>query len=94
MFIISCSCGDTMDIENLSDIVGGGDKFLEKHGNIYISLEQINILKKYDIDINKYSNINELIYDIENILNEYDYDDLEWVSSSLSEYNYYNNTNK
>lgn len=83
-----------MNIENLSDLVGGGDKFLEKHGNIYISLEQINILKKYDIDINKYSNINELIYDIETILNEYDYDDLEWVSSSLSEYNYYNNTNK
>lgn len=83
-----------MNIENLNEFIGGGDKFLEKHGNIYISLEQINILKKYDIDINKYSNINELIYDIETILNEYSYDDLEWVSSSLSEYNYYNNTNK
>ena len=53
-------------------------------------------LKKYDIDINKYVNLNELIYDIEECLNDsYDVlDDLEWVSQSLSEYNYYNNTNK
>ncbi|MBR6690944.1 MAG: hypothetical protein IKL65_06385 [Bacilli bacterium] len=79
-----------------NEIMGSSKTFLKKYNNIYISEEQIQILKKYDIDINKYVNLNELIYDIEECLNDsYDVlDDLEWVSQSLSEYNYYNNTNK
>ena len=81
---------------NIDEVVGTDKKFLKKHNNIYISDEQINILKKYDINIDKYSNLNELVYDIEEYLNDsYDeLEDLEWVSQSLSEYNYYNNTNK
>ena len=81
---------------NREDIIGSESKFLKKHGNIYISDEQKNILKKYDIDIDNYKNISELIYDIEEYLNDsYEVlDDLEWVSMTLSEYNYYNNTNK
>ena len=56
----------------------------------------IEILKKYDIDVNKYTNFNELMYEIEECLNSsYEaLDDLEWVSQTLAEYNYYNNTNK
>jgi DNA-binding LacI/PurR family transcriptional regulator len=51
---------------------------------------------KYSIDVNNYSNISELIYDIEECLNDSyeELDDLEWVSQTISEYNYYNNTNK
>lgn len=83
---------------NLDDfeIMGNEKTFLKQHNNIYISAEQIEILKKYDIDINKYTNVSELIYDIEECLNDsYDVlEDLEWVSQTLSEYNYYNNTNK
>ena len=39
---------------------------------------------------------NELMYDIEDCLNDSyeELEDLEWVSQTLSEYNYYNNTNK
>lgn len=81
---------------NIDEVVGTDKNFLKKHNNIYISDEQINILRKYDINIDKYSNLNELVYDIEECLNDsYDeLDDLEWVSQTLSEYNYYNNTNK
>lgn len=81
---------------NVDEVVARESNFIKKHNNIYISDDQINILKKYDIDINKYVNINELIYDIEECLNDsYEVlDDLEWVSQTLSEYNYYNNTNK
>lgn len=70
--------------------------FLKKYNNIYISEEQKDILDKYDINVNNYSNISSLIYDIEDILNNSTeiLDDLEWVSSSIAEYNYYNNTNK
>jgi len=81
---------------NEDEIMGSQKKFIKKHNNIYISDEQIDILKKYNIDIEKYINLNELIYDIEECLNDsyIELDDLEWVSQTLSEYNYYNNTNK
>lgn len=83
---------------NLSDdeIVGSEKKFLKKHNNIYISEEQLEILKKYNINVDNYKNISELLYVIEECLNDSytELDDLEWVSQTLSEYNYYNNTNK
>ena len=78
------------------DLVGNEEKFLTKHGNIYISLEQINVLKKYNINVDNYETINDLIYCIEDFLNNSyeELEDLEWVSQTLSEYNYYNNVNK
>jgi len=80
----------------MDEVVGNEKTFIKKHNNIYISDEQINILKKYNINIENYTNLNELIYDIEECLNDsFDtLEDLEWVSQTLSEYNYYNNTNK
>lgn len=90
--------GDVMLFNNLDidEVVANANKFLKKHNNIYISDEQFNILKKYNIDVNNYRDVSSLIYDIENYLNDsYEQlDDLEWVSQTLSEYNYYNNTNK
>lgn len=81
---------------DLDEVVAKETTFLKKYNNIYISDEQISILKKYNINIEKYMNLNELIYDIEECLNDSfeKLDDLEWVSQSLSEFNYYNNTNK
>lgn len=79
-----------------NEVVSNEHKFMKKHNNIYISDEQVNILKKYNINIYKYVNLNELIYAIEDCLNDSfePLEDLEWVSQTLSEYNYYNNTNK
>lgn len=79
-----------------NDLIGNESKFLKKYNNIYITEEQVNILKNYGIDINNYQNLNELIYTIESYLNNSvdNLEDLDWVSQSLSEYNYYNNTNK
>jgi len=81
---------------NIDEVVGTEKNFLKKHNNIYISEEQISILNKYNINIDKYTNVNELMYDIEDCLNDSyeELEDLEWVSQTLSEYNYYNNTNK
>lgn len=78
------------------DLVASKSKFLKKYNNIYITEEQVNILQNYGIDVNRYSNLNELIHDIEVYLNDSIrfLDDLEWVSQTLSEYNYYNNVNK
>ncbi len=81
---------------NIDEVVGTEKNFLKKYNNIYISEEQISILNKYNINIDKYTNVNELMYDIEDCLNDSyeELEDLEWVSQTLSEYNYYNNTNK
>ena len=81
---------------NYDDFVPQDSDFLKKYGNIFISDRQNEILKKYDIIVDNYKNAEDLIYDIENVLNDsYEtLEDLEWVSQSLSEYNYYNNTNK
>lgn len=82
---------------NISDeFVATEKSFLKKYNNIYISDEQKQILDKYNIDVTKYGNIKELIYDIEQCLND-SYlilEDLEWVSQTISELYYYNFVNK
>lgn len=71
------------------------DKFMHyKKNDIYLSDEQISILNKYNINYNSYSSVQFLLFDIENILNEELYEDLEMVSKEISEFNYYHNTNK
>lgn len=65
--------------------------------DIYLNDNDIDVLKKYDFDVDKYSNVKSLILDIEEYLDEnYDmeFDDLEQVADSLQEFNYYHNTDK
>ena len=78
------------------NIISTEDMFLKKHNNIYISDNDVAVLEKYNIDVNKYKSVGELIYDIEYIINDSYEDllDLIDVSEKLSEFNYYNNTNK
>lgn len=64
---------------------------------LLLSDAHIEILERYGFDYKNYGSINELIYDIEEFLNEEgdsDCGDLDWVSQDLSERNYYANTNK
>ena len=64
---------------------------------LLLSDAHIEILERYGFDYRKYGSINELIFDIEEFLNEEgdsDCGDLDWVSADLSERNYYVNTNK
>ncbi len=63
--------------------------------NIYLSESDIKVLKKYDINYQEFSNMKELMFFIEDILDNEDVnDDLEELSIKLSEYNYYFYTNK
>ena len=72
-----------------------GTNFLEKQSNgMMLRRDQISILKKYSIDYLKYTNIESLIYEIEEILNTEYFEDLDNLSQELAEFNYYNNTNK
>lgn len=88
--------GKKLDIDSLTKDVYNDKSMIKMRGNgIYLSNNQIEVLKRYDIDYKKYISLNSLIFEIEEILNEeVDASDLEEVSSRLSELNYYNNTNK
>lgn len=74
------------------------DNMMKKVNNLYLSTRQINILKKYKINYTNVLNMRELIFIVEDYINEnYIYEelsDLEDLSRELSEFNYYYNTNK
>ena len=70
------------------------DLFLKKYGNLYLTDKQVKVLNKYNINYNNFNKLSELIYYIEYLLNSNDLEDLELVSQELSEFEYYNNTNK
>ena len=68
--------------------------FHKKVGNLYLSQAEIDILKINEINYEKYNNIKLLIYEIEEELENNYSEELEWVLNELSEFDYYNNTNK
>lgn len=72
------------------------NSFLNKIKNdIYLSKDDINILEKYDIDYLNFSNMKELMFELENVINNnYVDSDLEELLIKISEYNYYFRSNK
>ena len=71
---------------------------LNKINNIIIDEADINILKKYDIDIANYKNIRELSLAIERLdddsLEQEELDELDLILSKLQEIDYYQNYRK
>lgn len=72
--------------------------FLKDNGNgMFLNDIEIEVLTRYNFDYKKYTNLNSLIFDIDNYINEcegLDLQDLEEVLDSLSERHYYNEVNK
>ena len=89
-----------MEEYNIDKIINDIDfegNMLKREGNLLLSNNEINVLERYDINYKKCMNMHELIYLIEDYLdNSYDdaLEDLEDVSTSIAERNYYMNTNK
>ena len=79
--------GKDVDLNKLINNVYDDKNLIKMRGNgIYLSDNQIEVLKRYDIDYKKYISLNSLIFEIEEILNnDVDANDLEEVSSRLSE---------
>lgn len=68
------------------------DNELIKINNIFLKKWYLKVFEKYKI--NSFMSLNELIFIIEKILEDIDDDELELISTELSERNYYENTNK
>lgn len=65
---------------------------------ILLNSHEIEVLERYGFDYKKYGSLNELIFEIDNYINEEgcfnDVDELEEVLDSISEFHYYNEVNK
>ena len=84
-----------LDIKKLvKDVYNDKNMIKMRVNGIYLSDNDVEVLKKYNIDYKKYTSLSSLIFDIENILNSELFSDLEEISKKLAELNYYNNTNK
>ena len=67
--------------------------------DIYLDELEINILKKYNIDITNVKSYDEILLLIDRSINEIEYmddelDDLDYVSNQISERKYYIKINK
>ena len=84
-----------INIEEAIEYANGEEFILKRRKNdIRLSDYQINVLKRNGFDYLKYSSIHDLLFDIEEELNN-DYDDeLDLVSSQIAEYIYYSETKK
>ena len=84
-----------MEDYNIDELLKNIKPNLHKsYKGIFLTDEEVRVLKLYGFDINKYSDIKELMFDLEEYLNDEMQDDLEQVLLSLAEFNYYNNTTK
>lgn len=64
------------------------------HG-MFLTNFEIDTLTKYNINYNNCTSLKDVLFLIEDILNEEtDLDDLETISKSIAERDYYQNTNK
>lgn len=72
------------------------NKLIQINNNIVLTSYQIEILDKYKIPYYECNSVNEIIFYIEEILNQdsIDLEDLENVSTSLAENDYYQNYHK
>ena len=83
------------DIEELNKEYNYDDNFIGyDNGTIILSNKEIEVLKRNEIDYEHIPTVSMLLTTIDEILLDNDDEELESVSLSISERNYYNNTNK
>ena len=84
-----------MEEYNIDELVKDLDvEMHDFYNGIYLTKRQAQILKEYDFDYNKYTDMKSLIFDINNYLEEVEDEQLENILYELSEFDYYHNTNK
>lgn len=65
-----------------------------RENGLLLSDYQVSILEKFGISYNNFNNIKDLLFEIENILDDDFDEELDLVSAQLSEFIYYNDTKK
>lgn len=89
-----------MDKEyNIEELINGMDFKANEFKNInglMLTNREIEILDRYKINYKNCGSLKEVLFEIEDILNEMEIvdEDLDYISSTISERDYYQNTNK
>ena len=86
-----------IDLEKLvSEMDFDSGKFVTCKNGLMLTNLEIDVLKRYGVQYENCSTLKEIIYLVEDILNEEEVDteDLEYISATISERDYYQNTNK
>ena len=86
---------------NIDEIVSNLDfkslELVNLENGLSLTNYEIEVLNRYDIDYKNCSCLKEILYLIEDVFNYddvADYEELDSVSSSIAERDYYQNTNK
>jgi len=82
------------DIDKIVDEMDFVGNSLNNVNGLLLTNKEIEILDRYNIDYKKCISLKEVIYLIENILEEEEIEELDLISQSISERDYYQNTNK
>ena len=86
---------EDFDINSIIKDINFEEEFIGYiNGDIVLSNKEMEVLKRNEIKYEEYDTVSRLLTDIDDILIDNDDEDLEEVSQSISERNYYLNTNK
>ncbi|MBE6148388.1 MAG: hypothetical protein E7167_02710 [Firmicutes bacterium] len=77
--------------ENYKDLIPDNNSWLlPRENGMLLSDYHIEVLKRNGIDYMKYGSITQILFDINDILDEEENEELESVARELDERNYYN----
>ncbi len=85
---------------NIDELVNKIDfnsgKFNDIGNGILLTNKEIEILERYNIPYKNCNSLKDIIYEVENVINDSDVvdEELEDISASIAERDYYQNTNK
>lgn len=82
------------DIDSIIDDLDFKSNSINDINGLLLTNKEIEVLERYDIDYKNCSSLKDIIYMIEDILSEEEIEELDLISQSISERDYYLNTNK
>ena len=83
------------DIDKINESTNFEENFIGfDNGTIILSNKEMEVLKRNEIDYENIPTVSMLLTTIDDVLLDNDDEELESISLSISERNYYNNTNK
>ena len=84
------------DIDNIVSNLDFESNNFQNVNGMMLTNREIEVLNKYKIPYQKCNNLKEIIFEIEEVIEDMDIveDDLDYISSTIAERDYYQNTNK
>lgn len=85
-----------IDIENLVNQLDFESNSFNNINGLMLTNREILVLDKYKINYKNCKSLKEIIFEVEEILNDMDIvdEELDFIAMSISERDYYQNTNK